>query len=143
MKDYKITREQFLSLGHFNHMFELYSNTLERICSKGYDDEISLGFELGKLHGDIRETYIAMMELMGDIKNGEESPTPSLEDLFKPKPWETTNDDMVPYYTICGCNPANGGNGICGCVMANKMVRKSYGTRTNTTTTNTSTDTQF
>ena len=128
-----------MSLGHFNHMFELFSANLEKICSKGYDDEISLGFELGKLHGDIRDSYIAMLELMDDIKNGTESPKPSLEDLFKPKPWETTNDDMVPYHTICGCNPANGGNGICGCVLANQMVRKGGGTYT--TTTNTSTDT--
>jgi len=135
MKDYKITQEQFMSLGHYNRMFEHYSDTIQHIISKGHDDDISLGFELGKLHSDIRDSFISMMQLMDDIKNGEESPTPSLEDLFKPKPWETTNDDMVPYYTICGCNPANGGNGICGCVMANKMVRKSYGTHTNFTTT--------
>jgi hypothetical protein len=81
-----------------------------------------------------------MMQLMDDIKNGEESPTPSLKELFQPKPWETTDDGLVPYHTICGCNPANGGNGICGCVIANQMVRKSGGTYT---TTNTSTDTQF
>ena len=30
--------------------------------------------------------------------------------------------DEVPYGTICPCNPANGGSGICGCVMGNKMV---------------------
>lgn len=28
----------------------------------------------------------------------------------------------VPYNTICGCNPNNGGSGICGCTMANKLV---------------------
>jgi hypothetical protein len=28
----------------------------------------------------------------------------------------------VPYSTLCSCNPANGGSGICGCVMANKLV---------------------
>ena len=28
----------------------------------------------------------------------------------------------VPYHTICSCNPANGGSGICGCVMGNKLV---------------------
>jgi DNA-directed RNA polymerase subunit RPC12/RpoP len=46
------------------------------------------------------------------------------------------NDDLVPYHTICGCNPANGGNGVCGCIMANQMVRKG-GTTTTTTSTNT------
>ena len=143
MKNYNITHDQFMSLGHYNRMFEHYSETIQDIISKGHDDDISLGFELGKLHSDIRDSFISMMQLMNDIKNGEESPKPTLEELFHPKTWGTTNDDMVPYHTICGCNPANGGNGICGCVMANKMVRKSYGTRTNTTTTNTSTDTQF
>ena len=30
--------------------------------------------------------------------------------------------DEVPYGSICSCNLANGGSGICGCTMANKMV---------------------
>jgi hypothetical protein len=30
--------------------------------------------------------------------------------------------DKVPYGTICPCNPANGGSGICGCTMGNQMV---------------------
>lgn len=34
-----------------------------------------------------------------------------------------TNDNgMVPYSEICGCNPKNGGGGICGCVIGNRMV---------------------
>lgn len=44
------------------------------------------------------------------------------------------NDDLVPYHTICGCNPANGGSGICGCIMGNKMVRKDASTIINTST---------
>ena len=124
MKDYTLTQDQFLSLGHYNRMFEHYSNMIMEICTKSYDDEISLGFELGKLHADLRDSYLSMTELLNDIRNGEESPKISLEDLYKPKPWETTNDGMVPYHTICGCNPANGGSGICGCVIANKMVRR-------------------
>jgi len=31
--------------------------------------------------------------------------------------------DEVPYSTICPCNPANGGSGICGCTMGNQMVK--------------------
>jgi hypothetical protein len=34
----------------------------------------------------------------------------------------TDQNDLVPYSTICGCNPANGGGGICGCTMANQLV---------------------
>ena len=30
--------------------------------------------------------------------------------------------ELVPYNTICGCSPTNGGSGICGCVMPNKLV---------------------
>ena len=30
--------------------------------------------------------------------------------------------DEVPYASICGCNPKNGGSGMCGCIMGNKMV---------------------
>lgn len=31
---------------------------------------------------------------------------------------------LVPYNTICACNPFNGGSGICGCVIGNTMVSK-------------------
>jgi hypothetical protein len=30
--------------------------------------------------------------------------------------------DEVPYWHTCSCSPLNGGSGICGCIMANKMV---------------------
>lgn len=51
-------------------------------------------------------------------------------------PIPKSDNDLVPYHTICGCNPANGGSGICGCTMANQMVRKG-GTITSTTTSHT------
>jgi hypothetical protein len=37
--------------------------------------------------------------------------------------------DEVPFSETCSCNPKNGGSGICGCVMANKMIPnpKKYG----------------
>jgi len=40
-----------------------------------------------------------------------------------------TEPEEVPYGTICSCNPLNGGSGICGCVMGNKLVKnpKKYG----------------
>ena len=45
--------------------------------------------------------------------------------------------DEVPYGSICSCNPTNGGSGICGCIMGNKMVPnpKKYGTGTRLTNT--------
>ena len=37
--------------------------------------------------------------------------------------------DEVPYSSICGCNPKNGGSGVCGCTLGNTMVKnpKKYG----------------
>lgn len=49
-----------------------------------------------------------------------------------------TEPDEVPYGETCSCNPKNGGSGICGCVMANRMVPnpKKHGyPKTNFTTT--------
>jgi len=48
-----------------------------------------------------------------------------------------TEPDKVPYGSICSCNPANGGSGICGCVMGNQMVPnpKKYPSTTISTTT--------
>jgi hypothetical protein len=59
--------------------------------------------------------------------------TPSYP-VSNPVPY-TTSDEKVPYNTICGCNPANGGNGICGCIMGNKMVPKTNKSNIYTTTT--------
>ena len=64
--------------------------------------------------------------------------------LFNTKyPWgpitpDTSIDEMVPYGAICGCNPVNGGSGICGCVMGNKMVPKTSKSNIYTSTTDTS-----
>lgn len=30
--------------------------------------------------------------------------------------------NQVPFNEICSCNPKNGGSGICGCTISNKMV---------------------
>lgn len=53
--------------------------------------------------------------------------------------------EEVPYGTICPCNPANGGSGICGCTMGNTMVKnpKKYLYKTNFGTTTTQLDTDF
>jgi len=43
-----------------------------------------------------------------------------------------TGDDLVHYREICSCNPKNGGNGICGCVIGNELVPRSFGKTLNT-----------
>jgi hypothetical protein len=47
----------------------------------------------------------------------------------------TTVSDKVPYSTICGCNPANGGSGICGCIMGSKLVPRNSKSNIYTSTT--------
>jgi len=54
-------------------------------------------------------------------------------------PFLTDEPDEVPYHSICSCNPQNGGSGICGCIMANEMVRNPKKYQTTLGTTNTST----
>lgn len=48
--------------------------------------------------------------------------------------------EKVPFHGDCSCNPANGGSGICRCVIANEMVDKNSNTNSNI---NTSTTTNF
>ena len=48
---------------------------------------------------------------------------------------DVSNEKLVPYNTICGCNPANGGSGICGCIMGNKLVPRNSKSNIYTTTT--------
>lgn len=56
---------------------------------------------------------------------------------FINSPYITDGEEMVPYGTYCSCNPANGGSGLCGCIMGNQLVpkRKSYYTTTTINTT--------
>jgi len=51
--------------------------------------------------------------------------------------------DEVPYHSICSCNPKNGGSGMCGCIMGNKMVRNPKKYQTTLGTANTSTITRI
>ena len=35
---------------------------------------------------------------------------------------QTCTSNQVPFYETCYCNPKNGGSGICGCTISNKIV---------------------
>lgn len=39
-----------------------------------------------------------------------------------PNPYTGGKEGKVMYSDICNCNPKNGGNGICGCVIAHELV---------------------
>lgn len=60
--------------------------------------------------------------------------TPTIDTIVPVYP-RVDNGEMVPHHTICGCNPANGGSGICGCIMGNKLVPRNSKSNIYTTTT--------
>lgn len=76
----------------------------------------------------------AQLEKISDnLKKVSDIPTyPSID--FESLITTTENSNLVPYHTICGCNPAIGGSGICGCVMGNKLVPKNNKSNNYTTT---------
>ena len=50
------------------------------------------------------------------------------DSMFIKDRYEYKLPDKVPYHTICGCNPANGGNGICNCTRGNNITYSSTNT---------------
>ena len=53
--------------------------------------------------------------------------TPEYSSLDETNYMHKTNDDLVPYHTVCSCSPKNGGSGVCGCTMAKTLVDKNFG----------------
>jgi hypothetical protein len=43
---------------------------------------------------------------------------------FQSSSINTPSTNEVPFYETCSCNPKNGGSGVCGCTMANQMVKQ-------------------
>jgi hypothetical protein len=50
---------------------------------------------------------------------------------WAPKPVQPFQADPFDYFESCGCNPKNGGSGLCGCVLGTRTI---YSTSTNKTT---------
>lgn len=51
-----------------------------------------------------------------------DGPVPAPQPLQRFRDYTPVSGERVPYHTICSCNPANGGSGVCGCVMGNMLV---------------------
>ena len=97
--------------------------------------------------------FMAGVSANRDLTNEEKIILDRIRDISKPKtqPYTPTpgdwigkdinpiNPDKVPYAEICSCNPKNGGIGICGCIMGNKMVPNPIKYCTGVTTTTTTT----
>lgn len=67
MKGYLITEEQLEKLGDFERMIGGCAEIIQVLCSEEKDD-IVYGFELGKVHSDLRQCYIDMMNLQSEIR---------------------------------------------------------------------------
>ena len=82
---------------------------------------------------------LSLIQVYEDDREITIQPVPQLPDkgLRDFRDWIPVKGDpgLVPYHTICSCNPANGGSGICGCVIANKMVSPTAGSNFVTGTT--------
>jgi hypothetical protein len=68
MKNYLITQEQIEKIEHYKRMFELNADLIKDLCNDEKDD-IVYGFELGKIHSHLRDSFIHMMELEREIRN--------------------------------------------------------------------------
>jgi hypothetical protein len=71
------------------------------------------------------EQFIELLDIY-EKDNQELEPTDNNIPIVPQPPFDrigdTRDNGLVPYGTLCSCNPANGGSGICGCVIANKLV---------------------
>jgi hypothetical protein len=81
---------------------------------------------------DIR--YVSWLENkvreLRDELNRLNKPSFTPNTFVNPTPYDSRKDDLVPYWTTCSCNPINGGDGVCGCVMGDKLVSRGLITKT-------------
>lgn len=101
---------------------------------EGYDIHISdvNGEKQFHLTWGQMEALFKCVKSMDESFGEEEEKEGDFLSTYNGWPIPKSDNDLVPYHTICGCNPANGGSGICGCTMANTLVKKSGGINTTT-----------
>jgi hypothetical protein len=66
---------------------------------------------------DIKEIESSIFSLLRLYEMTDKTESTFIKDRYDHK-----LPDKVPYHTICGCNPENGGNGICGCIIGSSQV---------------------
>ncbi len=71
-KKYYITQIQLFQLQHFKRMFELVSHDIRNLCSEERADVV-YGFELGKIHSDLRRHFIDFSEFEDELKEQQEN----------------------------------------------------------------------
>ena len=67
-KEYSITHEQLEQIEHFKNMFDTHADLIQDLC-KNEKDDIVYGFELGRIHSNLRDCFIDMKDLVESIKN--------------------------------------------------------------------------
>tara|TARA_R110002095_G_scaffold193603_1_gene171865 strand:+ start:7730 stop:7951 length:222 start_codon:yes stop_codon:yes gene_type:complete len=63
-----ITSEQLETIKHYQRMLRLNYEKIEGLCSKELDD-ISYGFELGKINCHLEECFMGMAILTDEIRS--------------------------------------------------------------------------
>jgi len=68
------------------------------------------------------ELMAEVVRLIELFEEDAEEPIGQVPAMQKFADYQPVSAGKVPYHTICSCNPANGGSGICGCTMSNRLV---------------------
>lgn len=68
-ENYTITQEHFDKISDLKNALEIYSDVIQSICDNDRDDAKWIGFELGKLHNDMRRDFISTMDLLYTINS--------------------------------------------------------------------------
>jgi hypothetical protein len=80
---------------------------------------ITSAIENSETKEELVAEVVRLIELFEEDAEGPIGQAPSMQKFADYQP---VSAGKVPYSTICFCNPANGGSGICGCTMGNRLV---------------------
>jgi hypothetical protein len=93
--------------------------------------------EIDDWEGNIEDAVIHRVIKLIELYEQDQIPTSPINyppgvrkfEPYPPSPpknpyYPNSDNDMVPYGEICSCNPKNGGSGVCGCIIGNKLVPK-------------------
>lgn len=80
---------------------------------------ITNAIENSETKEELMAEVVRLIELFEEDREEPISQPPAMQKFADYQP---VSAGKVPYSTICFCNPANGGSGICGCTMGNRLV---------------------
>ena len=92
------------------------SNKINNMTTETLKKLIEIEFERAETISQFKSTVFQLIDIFKQENNSVPTP-PALLDT----------SEMVPFHEVCGCNPKNGGSGICGCIMGSKLVPRNMG----------------